>query len=162
MSITHITSLTQLSDILKKAGDKLTVIDFHATWCGPCHAIAPKYESFAKEYTNVVFTKCDVDAAAPVAREYSVSAMPTFIFLKNGKKVDQVRGADPRALEATIRSHATGGAFAGTGQTLGSSTAPANTTAANAGGGLFGLDPQMQLFLALIGGYLILTFFFSK
>ncbi|CAE6538164.1 unnamed protein product [Rhizoctonia solani] len=157
MSITHITSLSQLNDILKKAGDKLTVIDFHATWCGPCHAIAPKYESLAKEYTNVTFLKCDVDAAAPVAREYSVSAMPTFVFIKNSKKIDQVRGADPRALEATIRSHATPGAFSGQGQTLGSSGA--TNTNNNAGGRIFGIDPQMQLLLGLVGGYLLLTYF---
>lgn len=86
--------------------------------------------------------------------------MPTFVFIKNGKKVDQVRGADPRALEATIRSHATSGAFSGQGQTLGSSSTTTNATA-NAGAGLFGMDPQMQLFLALVGGYLILTYFFS-
>ncbi|KAG8714026.1 hypothetical protein FRC09_018074 [Ceratobasidium sp. 395] len=165
MSITHLTSTTQLSDILKKAGEKLTVIDFHATWCGPCHAIAPKYDALAKEFTSVNFTKCDVDAVPSIAREYSVSAMPTFVFIKNGKKVDQVRGADPRALEATIRSHATAGAFSGAGQTLGSSSAPA-ATAVNNRRPFLNLDPQVQLFLALVGGYLILTWWpylvFSK
>ncbi|KAF8684528.1 Thioredoxin protein [Rhizoctonia solani] len=140
MSITHIDSLSQLNDILKKTGDKLSVIDFHATWCGPCHAIAPKFESLAKEYTNVTFLKCDVDAASEVA------------------KIDQVRGADPRALEATIRSHATPGAFSGKGQTLGSS-GTTNTNDNNAGGRVLGMDPQMQLLLALVGGYLFLTYF---
>ena len=43
--------------------------------CGPCHAIAPKFESLAKEYKNVNFLKCDVDAAQDVAQEYKVSAM---------------------------------------------------------------------------------------
>ncbi|CAE6462484.1 unnamed protein product [Rhizoctonia solani] len=161
MSITHIDSLSQLNDILKKTGDKLSVIDFHATWCGPCHAIAPKFESLAKEYTNVTFLKCDVDAASEVAKQYSVSAMPTFVFIKNSKKagsIDQVRGADPRALEATIRSHATPGAFSGKGQTLGSS-GTTNTNDNNAGGRVLGMDPQMQLLLALVGGYLFLTYF---
>lgn len=155
MSITHLTSTTQLQDLLKQAGDKLTVIDFHATWCGPCHAIAPKYDALAKEYPNVNFTKCDVDAVPSIAREYSVSAMPTFVFIKNGKKIDQVRGADPRALEATIRSHATSGAFAGKGHTLGSSGAAAAPVADRRP--FLNLDPQVQIFLALVGGYLILT-----
>ncbi|QRV80423.1 thioredoxin [Ceratobasidium sp. AG-Ba] len=164
MSITNLTSTTQLHDLLKKAGEKLTVIDFHATWCGPCHAIAPKYDALAKQYTNVNFTKCDVDAVPSIAQEYSVAAMPTFVFIKNGKKVDQVRGADPRALEATIRSHATGGAFTGKGQTLGSSDAPTAPIANRRP--FLNLDPQVQLFLALVGGYLILTWWpylvFSK
>lgn len=159
-SITELKSLTELNNLLAKAGDKLTVIDFHATWCGPCHAIAPKYAALAKEYTNVNFTKCDVDAVPSIAKEYSVSAMPTFVFLKNNKKVDQVRGADPRALEATIRSHASATAFSGKGQTLASSNATAANTA-NAGGRFLNLDPQVQLFLALLGGYLILTYMFS-
>ncbi|KAB5589189.1 hypothetical protein CTheo_7364 [Ceratobasidium theobromae] len=159
-SITDITCLSQLSDILDKAGDKLTVIDFHATWCGPCHAIAPTYAALAKEYTNAIFTKCDVDAVTEVAKKYSVSAMPTFIFIKNGKKIDQLRGADRDALRSKVRLHATGGAFSGKGQTLGSSDTPSVTTG-NTGGGFFNIDPQMQLFLGLVGGYLALTYFFS-
>ncbi|KAG9096779.1 2,5-diamino-6-(ribosylamino)-4(3H)-pyrimidinone 5'-phosphate reductase [Ceratobasidium sp. 370] len=160
----------KLSDLLAKAGEKLTVIDFHATWCGPCHAIAPKYEALSKEYTNVNFTKCDVDAVPSIAKEYSVSylssAMPTFVFIKNSKKVDQVRGADPRALEATLRSHATASAFSGKGQTLGSSSGAPAAPAANERRPFLNLDPQIQLFLALVGGYLILTWWpylvFSK
>ncbi|KAF8975383.1 thioredoxin-like protein, partial [Cyathus striatus] len=51
------------------------VIDFHATWCGPCHAIAPTFEALSKQHKNVNFLKCDVDAARDVASLYSVSAM---------------------------------------------------------------------------------------
>ncbi|KAG8698367.1 hypothetical protein FRC09_007265 [Ceratobasidium sp. 395] len=88
MTITHITSVTHLSTILEAAKSQLVVIDLHATWCGPCHQIAPRYESLATSNPQVQFLKCDVDAAQDVARKYSVSAMPTFIFLKNGKQVD--------------------------------------------------------------------------
>ncbi|CAE6441774.1 unnamed protein product [Rhizoctonia solani] len=161
MSITHIKSLSQLNDILKKAGDKLSIIDFHATWCGPCHAIAPKFEALAKEYTNVTFLKCDVDAAADVARQYSVSLIKYVAPMQgeNERLVSPVSFYEPylRALEATIRSHATPGAFSGKGQTLGSSSA-ANTNN-NAEGRMLGIDPQMQLLLALVGGYLFLTYF---
>ncbi|KAF8346933.1 hypothetical protein F5887DRAFT_958518, partial [Amanita rubescens] len=55
--------------------------------------IAPVYETFAKQYTNVNFLKCDVDAARDVASRYSVSAMPTFIFLQGSTKVDQGSGS---------------------------------------------------------------------
>ncbi|CAE6345318.1 unnamed protein product [Rhizoctonia solani] len=105
MSIVHVSSLNNLSTILEGAKSQLVVIDFHATWCGPCHQIAPRYEHLAKTNPQVHFLKCDVDAAQDVARHYKVSAMPTFIFLKNGKQVDMVRGADPRSLESSIKKH---------------------------------------------------------
>ena len=63
------------------------MIDFFATWCGPCKMIAPKIEQMAGEMANVVFLKVDVDEAEDVAQEYNISAMPTFVFLKNGQKV---------------------------------------------------------------------------
>ena len=63
------------------------MIDFFATWCGPCKMIAPKLEQMDKDMDNVVFLKVDVDEAEDVAQEYNISAMPTFVFLKNGQKV---------------------------------------------------------------------------
>ncbi|CAE6407732.1 unnamed protein product [Rhizoctonia solani] len=105
MSIVHVSSLNNLSTILEGAKSQLVVIDFHATWCGPCHQIAPRYEHLAKTNPQVHFLKCDVDAAQDVSRHYKISAMPTFIFLKNGKQVDMVRGADPRSLESAIKKH---------------------------------------------------------
>jgi thioredoxin 1 len=59
--------------------------------------IAPKYEALAREYTpkGAVFCKCDTDAAQDVAHKFQISAMPSFLFLRNGTKVDLVRGAIP-------------------------------------------------------------------
>ncbi|KAJ3511393.1 hypothetical protein NLJ89_g4130 [Agrocybe chaxingu] len=168
MSITHITSLSQLNGILSKDKGKLSVIDFHATWCGPCHAIAPVYESLAKQYPNVNFLKCDVDAASEVAKQYSVSAMPTFIFLKGTTKVDQVRGANKAALEATLKSHAVtskGSAFTGRGQTLGGAPATPDVVAEAQGAlnGITGqfdrLDPQLKVMLGLLALYILFWFF---
>ncbi|KAG8913551.1 hypothetical protein FRC01_004486 [Tulasnella sp. 417] len=167
-----VTSVAQLDKLLSANGSKLTVIDFHATWCGPCHAIAPKYAELAKEFTGVQFLKCDVyvnaalyaaivpmtnqrsvrsDAAGDVSKKYSVAAMPTFVFIKDGQKVDQVRGANPSALEATIRKHAGAGsgAFSGKGQTLGGDSGPSDGTPEVSAG----LDPQMTLLLGLLGLY---------
>ena len=70
---------------------KLVVIDFFATWCGPCKMISPKIEAMAGEMSNVVFLKVDVDEAEDVAQEYNISAMPTFVFLKNGQKVKDLK-----------------------------------------------------------------------
>lgn len=163
MSITHLASLSELEGILSKSKDKLSVIDFHATWCGPCHAIAPTFEALAKQYKNVNFLKCDVDAAKEVASRYAVSAMPTFIFLKGGVKVDQVRGADRTALENAVRKHAgtsSAGVFTGKGQTLGGGPAPASAadvkdTFTQATAQVTNLDPQVKVLLGLIGAYLL-------
>ncbi|KAI0784951.1 thioredoxin-like protein [Abortiporus biennis] len=165
MSITHITSLSQLDGILSKSGNKLSIIDFHATWCGPCHMIAPVFEALSKQYPNVNFLKCDVDAAKDVAAEYKVSAMPTFIFLKGRTKVDQVRGADKGALEATIKKHAgstgsSGSAFSGQGHRLGGGSTNSSSSSSGSGGGSV-LDPQLKIFLGLLGAYFVFWFLSS-
>jgi len=166
MSITHITSVSQLNGILAKSNDKLTIIDFHATWCGPCHAIAPVFESLSKQYKNVNFLKCDTDAASDVSSLYRISAMPTFIFLKGSTKVDEVRGANKYDLENAVKRHSSsastgGGAFSGKGQTLGGAPAPVDlkrqmTDSVNGvAGTVSNVDPQLKVLLALVGAYLL-------
>jgi len=130
------------------------------------HQIAPKYETLSKQYTNVTFTKCDVDAAQDVAQKYSIAAMPSFVFLRNGQKVDMVKGADPRGLENAIKKHASGtsgsaSAFSGSGHTLGSTSAststpkaPAVPAAPSAIAEKWGqIDPQVQLLILFVGLY---------
>jgi thioredoxin 1 len=159
MAVTHITSLVQLDAILNKAPSKLTVIDFHATWCGPCHAIAPAYEALAKQYTNVNFLKCDVDAAKEVAGRYSISAMPTFVLLKGQTKVEQVRGANKAALENAVQRHSSGStaaAFSGRGQSLGgSSAAPPPPRNDRFEVPVINLDPQVKKLLIFFGAYML-------
>ncbi|KAI5481691.1 hypothetical protein MNV49_002917 [Pseudohyphozyma bogoriensis] len=156
--ITHLTSLSQHNSLLEAKKDKLVVIDFHATWCGPCHAIAPKFEQMATQYKGVAtFCKVDVDAAADVAKQYGIRAMPTFVFLKGGVKVDEVRGANAPAIEAAIRKH-TGGAttgplFPGSGQTLSGAT-----PSGGVGAGGPAIDYRILLGIVLFG----LWFYFVR
>ncbi|XP_066954092.1 thioredoxin-2 [Macrobrachium rosenbergii] len=79
---------------LEEAGDKLVIVDFHATWCGPCKMIAPKLEAMSQEMTDVVFLKVDVDEVEEVAVTYQITCMPTFVFIKNKEKVDHFSGAN--------------------------------------------------------------------
>lgn len=79
------------------------VVDFHAVWCGPCKAIAPAIEKLSTEHTNVKFFKVDVDEVSDVAAENGISAMPTFLFLKGGEKIETVRGANPPAIQAGLQ-----------------------------------------------------------
>ncbi|XP_031707349.1 thioredoxin b [Anarrhichthys ocellatus] len=98
------TNLAEFKQMLKDAGDKLVVVDFTATWCGPCKMIAPKFHALVSkpENKNVVFMKVDVDEADDVSRECKVTSMPTFHFYKNGKKVDEFSGANVEKLHATL------------------------------------------------------------
>lgn len=83
--------------------DDLVVVDFHAVWCGPCKAIAPAIEELSTKHTNVKFYKVDVDEVSDVAAENGISAMPTFLFLKAGNKIETVRGANPSAIQAGMQ-----------------------------------------------------------
>ncbi|CAN0906523.1 Thioredoxin H1 [Linum grandiflorum] len=85
---------------------KLAVVDFTATWCGPCRFIAPVLTELAKNMPNVIFMKVDVDELKTVAAEYEVEAMPTFIFFKEGKIVHKVVGARKDELVAGVKEHA--------------------------------------------------------
>ncbi|TPX70435.1 hypothetical protein SpCBS45565_g01819 [Spizellomyces sp. 'palustris'] len=84
----------------------LSLNNFHATWCGPCKMIAPKFEEFSKKYTKAVFIKIDVDEVPEVAEKAGVSAMPTFHIYKNGQKEAEIVGANPAKLEGEISKYA--------------------------------------------------------
>ncbi|CAK9172218.1 unnamed protein product [Ilex paraguariensis] len=88
-----------------KQTGKLMVIDFTASWCGPCKYMEPAINEFAAKYTDVEFIKIDVDELADVAREFEVEAMPTFILVKKGKQVDKVVGANKEELQKKIEKH---------------------------------------------------------
>ncbi|HKS07022.1 MAG TPA: thioredoxin [Gemmatimonadaceae bacterium] len=86
----------------------LTVVDFWATWCGPCRMIAPILEQLVDEYAGKAhIAKLDVDANPRAAARYGVRSIPTLLFFKDGKLVDQVIGAVPKAaIEAKMQQHA--------------------------------------------------------
>lgn len=87
-----------------EVADGTVVVDFFATWCGPCQVIAPKYEAMSKEFSTVKFLKVDVDQLPEVAEKEEIGAMPTFVFYKGGKRVDQVLGANENAIREKIKS----------------------------------------------------------
>ena len=71
------------------------VVDFYATWCGPCKMFGPIFEEVAST-KNINFVKLDVDKASEVAREYGVMTIPTIIKFENGKEVKRYTGFMPK------------------------------------------------------------------
>lgn len=73
------------------------VVDFFATWCGPCKMVGPVMEELAREYGDKVrIGKVDVDEAGDVAAKFSIRGVPTIMFFKAGAKVSQLVGAFPK------------------------------------------------------------------
>ncbi|HUR91746.1 MAG TPA: thioredoxin [Gemmatimonadaceae bacterium] len=85
----------------------LTVVDFWATWCAPCRMIAPVLEQLAEEYAGKAkVAKLDVDTNVRTSSRFQVRSIPTLLFFKDGKVVDQVIGAVPKAaLELKFKEH---------------------------------------------------------
>jgi thioredoxin 1 len=95
-NIVEVTDSNFQTEIL---GSKLPVlVDFWATWCAPCRAIAPHVEALAKDYDGKVRVgKCDIDSNPEVATQYDIRSIPTLLVFKDGKVAGQVVGAVPRS-----------------------------------------------------------------
>jgi thioredoxin 1 len=103
---TAVTDETFELEIEKHEG--LAVVDFWATWCGPCRMIAPILEQLAAEYAGKVkVAKLDVDTNIRTATRFNVRSIPLLLFFKDGKVVDQIVGAVPKMhIETKLQQHA--------------------------------------------------------
>ena len=78
--------------------DKLLVVDFFATWCGPCKKLSPTLDEVSEEFGDRVnIVKVDVDESEDLAMTYGIRSVPTVLFFKNGQQVDKFVGALPKS-----------------------------------------------------------------
>ena len=77
-------------EVLRSGG--LVIVDFAATWCGPCKMLSPVLEKIADENRNIKIVRIDVDDSPKVSMEYSIRSIPMLMFFKNGKVVDEIVG----------------------------------------------------------------------
>jgi thioredoxin 1 len=108
MEATHpvaVTDATFPQEVEQHKG--LVIVDFWATWCGPCHMVAPIMEQLAAEHQGKVkVLKVDVDANQSTAMRFNVRSIPSILFFKDGRHVDTLVGAYPKpAFEQKIQQH---------------------------------------------------------
>ncbi|QAA30888.1 thioredoxin [Clostridium manihotivorum] len=77
--------------------EQLVLVDFWATWCGPCKMVAPILEQLSEEMSNVTFAKVDVDNNPNLADKYEIASIPTIMLFKNGEMVNKVTGFRPKS-----------------------------------------------------------------
>lgn len=86
-------------------GTGVAVIDFGATWCGPCQALAPAIDQMAQDYEGkALIGKVDVDEVPELASQFGVMSVPTILFFRDGNKVDQISGNFPDKIRERIDS----------------------------------------------------------
>ena len=95
MSVVHITKAN--FEELVTNNSKPVLLDFWATWCGPCRMVAPIVEEIASERDDIVVGKVNVDEEMELAIKFGIVSIPTLILLKNGMEVDKIVGYRPKA-----------------------------------------------------------------
>ena len=96
MGVIEITSLLQFEK--ENSSDKTIIVDFYATWCGPCKMIYPKFNTLSDSHTDITFLKVDIDQVQKISEKYRIEAMPTFIVFKNGAESARLSGASQSKL----------------------------------------------------------------
>lgn len=102
MAVREVNSAAEFDEAVK--GNAVVLVDFFATWCGPCRMAAPKIDQMAAENPAVAFIKVDVDKVGDLAARCGISAMPTFQIYKDGTIAGEIIGANLPKLKEKLQS----------------------------------------------------------
>lgn len=104
MTVIEITAKSEFDELVK--AKPFVVVQAHATWCGPCKAIAPFFDKHAVEYDTIAdkyaFVRFDTDEVPDLAQELGIRSIPAFFLFEDGEKVDNLSGANPPALKKLV------------------------------------------------------------
>lgn len=93
----------EFNDTIEKG---VVVVDFFATWCGPCKMLAPVLDELNEELKDVDFVKVDIDKSMDLAQKFRIVSVPTMKIFKDGEEVDTLMGFMPKAqIKSTVESH---------------------------------------------------------
>lgn len=103
MPIPRIDSLEEWRRIVKST-HHLIILDCYTHWCAPCKVISPRIQELSETYHTTRFYECDVDACGDVADFYSVTALPSFIVIRDGHVLETIEGADYQAVKRACQT----------------------------------------------------------
>lgn len=95
MAVIELTQENYQKEVIES--DKPVLIDFFATWCGPCKMVSPVVDQIANERSDIKVCKLDVDKNLDLARTFQVMSVPTLVAMKNGKMINKIIGAMPKS-----------------------------------------------------------------
>ncbi|CDR95230.1 thioredoxin, putative [Babesia bigemina] len=101
--VKQVASVDEFQTVIASPG--LVVVDFFATWCGPCMSFAPKFEAMSKDYPSANFIKVDITDVPELQTKYAITSIPAFKLFKNGEVVGEVVGASGINLKNAIEKN---------------------------------------------------------
>ncbi|OIR58885.1 MAG: thioredoxin [Amphiamblys sp. WSBS2006] len=97
MAVQTIETMAEFEAVIKNEAP--VVVDFFATWCGPCKVIGPTFELLSSKYNKVKFVKVDIEKGTEIAEKSTIRSMPTFVFYNGGVEVNRFSGSSVTSLE---------------------------------------------------------------
>eukprot|EP01095_Lingulamoeba_sp_RSL-Kostka_P008320 TRINITY_DN274_c0_g1_i1.p1 TRINITY_DN274_c0_g1~~TRINITY_DN274_c0_g1_i1.p1 ORF type:complete len:317 (+),score=125.92 TRINITY_DN274_c0_g1_i1:47-997(+) len=108
-SVIDVETNEDFANYMATSGEKLVIIDFFATWCGPCKQIAPEFDKLSLEHPDILFLRVDIDKLKEIAATANVTSVPTFVFYREFKILSVVTGANLNQLKSLIEKNKNGG-----------------------------------------------------
>ena len=99
----EITDIEKFNKILEFSS--LIIIDFNASWCGPCQTIKPHFYKLAEKFKDYIFLSVNTDEGSDISDYFKITALPTFVFVKNKDEIHRIRGANIQEIEKFISEY---------------------------------------------------------